>query len=101
VFHARPGKVLEGKAAVTRELRIGFRQIRIAAALAVAPQQHWLLRARMLRQQTDQFEAGIAGCTEDRGLKRFFHFPYWCRRYAAPVNFRYFPGAYAPGSLLS
>ena len=57
----------KGAVAVSRELRVELGHIR-RGTVALAPQQDRFLHAGMREQQASQLEAGIPGCTDDRGL---------------------------------
>jgi hypothetical protein len=72
VLHPLPGKTLERKSAVTRQLRIGFTQVLIRT-VAIAAKEKRFPDAIVAGEQAHQFEAGITGRTENRGLYRLSH----------------------------
>src|SRR5271157_4433548 len=73
-LHLLPREALQRKAAVAAKLRIDIAQVAALATLSVAPEEHWLLYARVAGEQAHQFESGIAGSAEDSGLDTSIHF---------------------------
>ena len=70
LFHPLPGERLERKAAIARQLRIGFAQIGDASTIAVAlhEEEQRFLDSGVMREQTHQLQAGVTGRAKHRGL---------------------------------